>query len=78
MTMLREQVESHSFLDTTCAASPLRSVGLSDEGLGETTDLSLLVESHLPVLSRINDSCNVRDGDTSFGDVPRMVEAPVS
>lgn len=55
------------------ATSPLSSIALCDERLYQTTDLTFLVESHLPMFSGVNNACNVRNGNASFGDVGRFL-----
>lgn len=58
--LLREEVKADAFLDSTSSTPTLSCVGLGDERLDEATDLPLLVEPHLAMLSGIDDACKTR------------------
>ena len=77
MPDLGEQVEAKTALHTARSATSLSSIALCDEGLDQTTDLTLLIETHLTMLASIDDTGYVRNGDTSLGNV-RCCIGPVN
>jgi hypothetical protein len=72
VTKFGEEVETKSILNTTGTSSPLGSVALGNVCLNQAAHLSLLIEPHLAMFSRINDAGNIGDGDSSFRDVSRL------
>src|SRR5689334_5940501 len=62
-------MEAETFLDTARTTTTLLGIGPGDKGVDESRELSSFVKPHLAVLSSVNDTRHVRDGDTGFGDV---------
>lgn len=77
VTQFGEEVETKAVLNTTGASSPLSSVAFGNIRLDQAAHLSLLVEPHFTMFSRINDTSDIRDGDSSFRDVGRLRQRSV-
>lgn len=69
MTVTSEEMECNTFADTTSATTTLCGIRLSNESLDQATDLAFLVEAHLTMLAGIDDSSDIGNRDTSFGNV---------
>ena len=72
VTQFCEEVKAKTILDTTSTPPPLSGVALGNVCLDQAARLSLLVEPHLAMFSRVNDAGDIRDGDSGFRDVGRF------
>ena len=77
MTQFGEEVETKAILNTTGTPSPLGRVALGDIGLDQSADLSLLIEPHLAMLARINDTGDIRNSDSGLRNVRRFRQRSV-
>lgn len=77
VTQFGEEVETKAVLNTASASSPLSSVAPGNIRLDQAAHLSLLIEPHFAMFSRINDTSDVWDGDSSFRDVGRFRQGSV-
>jgi hypothetical protein len=69
MTVLGEHMEAQTLLDTTSTTATLLCVGTRDEGIDEAAQLTPFIVSHFTVLAGVDDTCHVRDGNTSLSNV---------
>jgi len=72
VTEFSKEMETKAILNTTGTTSSLSSVALGNICLDQAAHLSLLIELHLAMFSRINDTGDVRNGDSGFRNVGRF------
>ena len=67
-----EHVEAHTMLYTSSTSPALLGIALCHETLDKAADLALFVVSHFAVPTGINNTSNIRNRNTRFGDVRRQ------